>query len=161
MLTAYIHFMGNCEEAMTKYHEILGGELTLTRYADAPPEADFGPSTEEEDAKIMHAQLDFADGELLMAADYPPGVEGLPQQAVVITLTLKQVARAEELFEALRERGAVIHAFGPTFFSPGYAMVRDRFGTTWMLIADSDAAEAPGAPGSAPDSGPAEDSAED
>ncbi|WP_318246163.1 VOC family protein [Pseudooceanicola nanhaiensis] len=127
---------------MTRYHEILGGNLTLMRYGDAPEGSGLG--AEGEDArKIMHAQLDFPDGEVLMASDFPPGVEGLPQQSVTITLTLKTAARAEELFEALKERGVVIEAFGPTFFSPAFGMVKDRFGTHWMLMTDDVPAEAP------------------
>ena len=34
--TPFLLFDGNCAEAMTFYHECLGGELILTRLGDTP-----------------------------------------------------------------------------------------------------------------------------
>jgi PhnB protein len=28
----------------------------------------------------------------------------------------------------------VFQPFGPTFFSPGFGMVSDRFGVSWMVV---------------------------
>jgi PhnB protein len=45
-------------------------------------------------------------------------------------------ASARAAFDRLAgEGGHVIEAFGPTFFSPGFGMVKDRFGTHWIISA--------------------------
>ena len=39
--TPFLLFDGNCAEAMTFYHQCLGGELTLTRLGDTPMKDQF------------------------------------------------------------------------------------------------------------------------
>ena len=39
--TPFLLFDGNCAEAMTFYHECLGGELTLTKLGDTPMKEQF------------------------------------------------------------------------------------------------------------------------
>jgi PhnB protein len=43
------------------------------------------------------------------------------------------VATAHTWFEALQKDGDVIQPFEKTFFSPGFGMVRDKFGTSWII----------------------------
>lgn len=43
------------------------------------------------------------------------------------------IGTASGWFDRLAEGGAVIQPFGPTFFSPGFGMVKDRFGTHWII----------------------------
>ena len=42
-------------------------------------------------------------------------------------------ADAERIFNALAEGGNVSMPFQKTFWSPGFGMVVDRFGTPWMV----------------------------
>jgi len=46
---------------------------------------------------------------------------------------VKDVAEGKKIFEALSEKGNVTMPFGPTFWSPGFAMFVDRFGVPWMV----------------------------
>jgi PhnB protein len=48
----------------------------------------------------------------------------------------KSVARGKQLFDALSDGGAVIDSFKANFFSPGFGMVKDRFGTHWIVSAE-------------------------
>ena len=82
----------------------------------------------------MHAQLTIGAG-TLMASDFPPGVEGDPQKGVSIMQVAQDVETAKRWFDALCDGGALVHPFGPTFFSPGFGMVKDRFGTHWIISA--------------------------
>jgi PhnB protein len=41
--TPFLLFDGNCAEAMTFYHECLGGELTLIKLGDIPMKSQFPP----------------------------------------------------------------------------------------------------------------------
>lgn len=127
----YIHFQGNCAEAMQAYADIFNGtDLQLMRYADMPG-GDPRPGAE---AHIMHSQLTLGDG-VLMASDFPPGVAGDPQKALSIMQVAQNVATAQTWFDRLMEGGAVIMPFGPTFFSPAFGIVKDRFGTHWIISA--------------------------
>jgi uncharacterized glyoxalase superfamily protein PhnB len=67
-LNPYIHFQGNAREAMEFYRAALGGELTVSTFAEGGMPHDPGDAQ-----KLMHAQLDTLDGEVLMAADTPAG----------------------------------------------------------------------------------------
>jgi PhnB protein len=126
----YIHFQnGQCREAMTFYAEVLGGtDLQTMAYADvhgAPGE--WGGS-----GHLMHAQMKVGNG-MLMASDFPPGMEGDPQKAMSVMQTLATVEDAHRAFDRLMEGGALIQPFGPTFWSKGFGMGRDRFGTHWIV----------------------------
>lgn len=124
-LSPFIHFQGNCAEALAAYARIFGAP---------PPQMMAYPDTPAgQPPRIMHAQVEIA-GSPLMASDFPHGSEGDPQQAMSVAVTLPDVAGAQAAFDGLAEAGAVIDAFGPTFFSPGYGMLKDRFGTHWVVL---------------------------
>jgi PhnB protein len=72
---------------------------------------------------------------MLLGSDFPPGWEGDPQKAVSISHIGATVAEAERVFAALAEGGEVIMTFQPTFWSDGFGMLKDRFGTHWMVAA--------------------------
>jgi PhnB protein len=52
--TPFLLFDGNCAEAMTFYHNCLGGELTLTKLGDTPMKEQF---PKEKHNRIIYAQL--------------------------------------------------------------------------------------------------------
>jgi PhnB protein len=124
----YLHFQGNCREAMTAYQAIFGGSLEVMGYdqmPDAPPDL-------QGSALIMHATLRVGDRNI-MASDFPPGMAGDPQQAVSISHEAGSEAEARRVFAALGDGGSEIMAFQPTFWADGFSMVKDRFGTHWMI----------------------------
>ena len=125
----YIHFDGHCAEALTHYADVFGGtDLQMMRYSDAPdmPEAMKDPN------RIIHGQVTLGGG-VLMASDYPPGMVAEKQAAVSIMKGVGSVGAGQAIFDRLADGGTVVQAFGPSFFSPGFGMVTDRFGTHWML----------------------------
>ncbi len=125
----YIHFDGHCAEALTHYADVFGGtDLQMMRYSDAPDM----PETMKDPNRIIHGQVTLGGG-VLMASDYPPGMAGEKQAAVSIMQSVGSVAAGQAIFHRLADGGQVVQAFGPSFFSPGFGMVTDRFGTHWML----------------------------
>lgn len=125
----YIHFQGQCAEALTAYTGLFGGtNLQMMRYADGPG----APEAFKSSNRIMHGQVTLGDG-TLMASDYPPGTKGDPQKGFSIMQVAPDVTTAKNWFTALTQGGAVIEDFKPTFFSPGFGMVKDRFGTHWII----------------------------
>lgn len=125
----YLHFQGHCAEALAFYAEIFGADdLQLMRYSDAPDIDD----TMRDPTRIIHGQVSLPDG-VLMGSDYPPGMSGDPQTAVSIMQVAPTVIEAQRIFTALAKGGAVIQDFGSTFFSQGFGMLKDRYGTHWMV----------------------------
>ncbi|MES2143067.1 MAG: VOC family protein [Pseudomonadota bacterium] len=127
----YIHFTGTCRTAMTAYQQIFGGKLELSRYGDAP---DATPEARASDL-IMHAALTLGDGRMLLASDFPPGFPGAPQQAVSISHIAPSADEGRRLFGQLADGGVVVMDYAATFWSDGFGMVKDRFGTHWMVSA--------------------------
>lgn len=126
--TPYLHFQGNCAEAMKFYAEVFGGKLTILLYSempDAPPDLAKSPL-------VMNAVLTAAMG-MMMASDYPPGIDGAPQTSVTINHFEPDAPAAKAVFDRLMQGGEEIMAFAPTFWSPGFGMGKDRFGTHWMI----------------------------
>lgn len=127
----YLHFQGQCAEALTAYAAIFGGtNLQMMRYGEGPG----APAGWKDSPRVMHGQVTLGDG-TLMASDFPPGVEGDAQKGVSVMQSAPDVATAQGWFDALAQGGAVIQPFQQTFFSPGFGMVQDRFGTHWIISA--------------------------
>lgn len=124
----YLHFPGTCAEALAFYAAIFASPPPiLMRYAEAP---DIPPPSDPD--RVMHGQLMLPDGPL-MASDFPPGVKGDAQQAVSLMLTAPDGTTARDWYPKLGDGGAQVLPFGPTFFSRGFGMVKDRFGTHWII----------------------------
>lgn len=125
----YLHFQGQCAEALAFYATVFGGtDLQLMRYADGPG----APPDWADSPRIMHGQVTLGDG-TLMASDYPPGVAGMAQAGFSVMQSAPDVTTARSVFDQLAAGGQVIDSFKPTFFSPGFGMVKDRFGTHWII----------------------------
>jgi len=69
-LNPYLNFRDTAREAMTFYHSVLGGELTVSTFGDFHASED---PTEQD--KVMHSQLETPNGLTIMAADTPNSME--------------------------------------------------------------------------------------
>lgn len=127
-LSTYLFFEGNCEEAFASYERILGGKLTVIPYEGSPAEAPPGWGR-----KVLHAALAFADGQMLMASDAPPGQSEGPMRSVSVSIAVEDNVEAERIFAALAEGGQVKMPIAETFWSQRFGMLTDRFGTSWMV----------------------------
>lgn len=133
----YIHFSGDCAEAMASYADLFGAAPPqIMRYRDAPEMAEVAEGTD----LVMHSEI-HAPGGTIMASDYPPGMAGEPQQGMSIMYGVADAETGRRIFERLAtEGGGTIMDYGPTFWSSGFGMVKDRFGTHWMIAAPAPAA---------------------
>ena len=102
------------------------------RYSDAPPNAGVPPGAASD--KVMHSSLSVG-GQMLMASDFPDHMKGEPQAAVSIAHRAADAAAGKAVYDRLAQGGAVVVPYGPAFFSPGFGMVKDRFGTHWLIMA--------------------------
>lgn len=137
----YLFFTGTCREAFTRYQEIFGGELNVLTMADMPPGEN--PVPAEHADMVMHASL-AADGNLLMGSDDPTG-DGAGVKGMQVTYTAPDAGEAKRVFDELSEGGSVNMPFGETFWSKGFGMCVDRFGTPWMVDTENPAEAGSGA----------------
>ena len=125
----YLHFQGQCAEALAFYAQVFGGtNLQTMLYADEPE----APPACQTSTRVMHGQITIGDG-TLMASDFPPGMAGDAQKGFSVMQTAPDVASARAVFDQLAAGGGIIDACKPTFFSPGFGMVQDKFGTNWII----------------------------
>ncbi len=136
-IAPYLMFEGRCREAFTAYETILGGTIeAMMTYAEMPPGS--GPAPEQPDL-VMHACLKL-DGLMLMASDAPPGQSEGPMRSVSVYVGVKEIAEADRIFASLSDGGTVQMPLGETFWAPRFGVLRDRFGTNWMISAEPEQA---------------------
>jgi PhnB protein len=127
----YLSFRGQCADAFAFYAGVLGGKLEVMRYRDAPPTAKMPPPPNPD--AVMHATL-VGEGFTLFGADAPPQY-GQAMQGFCVSLGVADTNEGAAKFAALSEGGTVQMPFGPTFWTSGFGMCVDRFGTPWMVNA--------------------------
>jgi PhnB protein len=83
--------------------------------------------------KVMHAALTIGDSTVFASDGMCGGKTKF--DGFALSYSAKSDDEAKRLFEALAEGGEVAQAPTKTFFASTFAMVRDKFGVHWMLIA--------------------------
>ena len=132
--TPFLLFDGDCAEAMTFYHECLGGELTLLKLADTPMK-DMLPV--EKHNRVINARL-VRDGVDISATDWmaSPEFEPLLGNMSAIFVTSDDQDELKTVFERLA-RGASERWFQPLHEMPFglYGQFFDRYGVQWIFRA--------------------------
>jgi len=129
----YLFFKGDCAEAMRLYGRVFGAEPEILS-AEAAPE-DVRRQMGDAASGVMHAAVRVGDGWLFasddMSANPPPPMEGSS-----IALAFPDDAETRRVWDGLAEGGSVRMPLEPTFFSPLFGTLTDRFGTRWMLMTE-------------------------
>jgi len=126
-LDVYLNYRGNCETAFRFYEQHLGGRITgLVRHADQPHP---GVAADWKE-KVLHARIEIG-ATVLMGADIP---HGEPMRSAYLALSLDSEAEAERVYALLIDGGEIYMKMEQTPFANRFAMLRDRFGTSWMLL---------------------------
>lgn len=131
-LQPYLFFHGRCDEAIAFYRKALGAETVMRIcYKDNPEPPQPGTVADDWGDKVMHARLQIGDAVLLCSDGHGP--EPTHFAGFSLSLTVPEPADAEKKFHALAAGGNVMMPIGPTFFSPAFGMLSDRFGVHWMI----------------------------
>ena len=67
----------------------------------------------------------------LMGSDVSPE-RFQPMRSVYLSLTVDSADEAEQIYRLLSDGGQVFMPMEETFFAVRFAMLRDKFGTSWM-----------------------------
>ena len=87
-----------------------------------------------EDA-VMHAAVKIGDG-WIFASDDPSG-QSSAMAGASVSVSLPTADEARRVFHRLAEGGEVRMPIEPTFWTPAFGTLSDRFGTRWMIMADN------------------------
>ena len=130
--TPFLLFDGNCAEAMTFYHEALGGELTLTKLGDTPMKGMLQP---EKHDRIINAHLKSGDFEIsatdwMASPDFDP-VQGNTYAIFVMGENLEEL---QSVFDKLKDgdnntRLQELHEMPFGIYGQFY----DKFGVQWIF----------------------------
>jgi PhnB protein len=129
----YLIFNGQCAEAMRFYERALGGRLERMMTFAEMPDANIPPGSGE---RIMHARMQVGDS-VIMASDSMPGMAYEGMHGFSISVSYATAAESRRVYDALAPGGKVTMEFQKTFWSEGFGMLVDRYGTPWMVNTES------------------------
>lgn len=133
-VTPYLFFEGRCEEALAFYEQALGAQRgALMRYRDNPEPQACPDRPAPAPDKVMHGAMTVGGTEIFLSDGMASGTTRF--QGFGLAITLATVEEVERRCAALAAGGQVTMAPTKTFYSPRFAMVTDRFGMQWMLLA--------------------------
>ena len=130
--TPFLLFDGNCAEAMSFYHQCLGGELTLTKLGDSPMKDLLPPEKHE---MLINANLKSGDMEI-SATDWMASPARQPKQGNTMSIFLVADDHDElrKVFDKLSE-GANQDNYQDLHDLPFglYGQFTDKFGVPWIF----------------------------
>jgi len=129
-LNTYLNYRGNCEQAFRFYELHLGGKITMMMTHEQQPD----PSNVPLDWKkaILYASMEIG-GTVLMGSDVPPD-HFQPMRSAYLSLSVDSTEEAERIHALLSDGGQIFMSMQETFFAFRFSMLRDKFGTSWMII---------------------------
>jgi PhnB protein len=126
-LDTYLNYRGNCEPAFRFYEQHLGGRITMLELHGKFPNPNLPADWKD---KVLHAEIEIG-GAIVMGADIP---NAEPMRSAYLSLSLDSVEEAEKLYALLIDGGQVFMKMEETPFAKRFGMLRDKFGTSWMLL---------------------------
>ena len=129
-LYTYLNYGGNCEQAFRFYEQHLGGKITMMMtHGQSPDPSNVPPEWRN---AILHARITLGETELL-GADIPPD-RFQPIRSAYLSLVVDSTPDAERIYALLSDGGQIFMPMQGTFFAFRFAMLRDKFGTSWMIL---------------------------
>ncbi len=127
-LHIYVNYKETCREAFQFYEKHLNGKLiSMATFGETPHAAELAKERED---KVIHARMEIG-GTVLIGADIP---HAEPMRSAYLTLIMDSASEAESVYELLADGGQIFTKMQQTPFASRYAVLRDRFGTSWMLL---------------------------
>ena len=129
-LYTYLNYGGNCAEAFRFYEQHLGAKIIMMMTHGQQPDPKNVPP-DRKDA-ILHARINIGETEL-MGADVP-AERFQPMRSAYLSLLVDNTEEAERIYALLSDGGEIFMKMEETFFAFRFAMLRDKFGTSWMIL---------------------------
>ncbi|MFB6367458.1 VOC family protein [Paenibacillus elgii] len=132
-LTTFLMMDGKAKQAIAFYKEALEANvLFIQTYGDAPEDPE-NPLPANLKELVSHAVLKVGMANI-MVADMEPGKPHRSGNQVQICITTDEVEKTKKFYELLKQEGQVETPLQQTHFSPGLAVVTDKFGVVFQLV---------------------------
>ncbi len=128
VLNPYLSFRTNAREAMEFYRAVLGGELTISTFADLHASED--PA---EQNLVMHSVLTTPNGLTLMGADTPSTMEFRVGTNYSVSLSGDDEPTLRGYFDGLSDGGTPGVPLEKAPWGDSFGMFTDRFGVSWLI----------------------------
>ncbi len=133
MLTPYIVFNGECNEALRFYREVFHcDEPKVMPYGDYMPEGSKTPPELLRDW-VMHAEMVICGTNVWFADEAFPVAAG---SGIRLSASVPGGKDAGAIFDALCAGGTVTMPPTETFYSVFHAAVTDKYGVNWNVVAE-------------------------
>jgi PhnB protein len=128
-LVPYLQFLGNCEEALHFYKEVLDGRIEIISRYDNPAMN----APDEYKNKILHAVLHFGKYMLFASDSMPAKQPESFRPNISMSLGLHDEEYAGRIFDRLSAGGQAHIPFKKQFWGDWHGNFTDRFGIRWMV----------------------------
>lgn len=140
--TTHLNFRGEARAALEFYRSVFGGDITIATYGDFGMPADVPGA-----ANVVFGQVSTADGFRIMAYDIPRPAGGSPtagetrrengmtitDQPFFVSVRGDALDEVQRYWDGLSVGATIIEPLAASAWSPGFGMLTDRFGVTWIL----------------------------
>jgi PhnB protein len=128
-INSYLAFNGNCREAMTFYHECLGGKLLFQTVGESPLAKKMPAKMK---ACILHATL--TKGNLILMGSDMVSESGLVKgNSVSLSINCDSEEEIKAFYKKLSKGGKADHPLEDTFWGALFGDLTDKFGNHWLL----------------------------
>ena len=134
MITAYVTFDGNTEEAFEFYKNALNGKITAVNRFGEAPNADQMSETDRN--KVMHIALEAPNNISLMGNDHVDFMGAgpfNPGNNFSLSFHPDNKELADRLFNNLSAGGTVTVPMSEAPWGDYFGMFTDKFGIKWMI----------------------------
>lgn len=141
--TTHLNFRGNARAALEFYQSVFGGHAVVATYGDLGMPQD-APGADH----VVFGLLESAEGFRVMAYDVPgqPGASADPvgsthrengltvtDQPFFVSVRGETLDEVQGYWAALSAGAAIVEPLAASAWSPGFGMLTDGFGVTWIL----------------------------
>jgi PhnB protein len=141
--TTHLNFRGDARAALEFYQSVFGGDITIATYGD------FGMPKEIPGAEnVVFGQVETAEGFRVMGYDIPGQSGGsttavgsthrengttVTDQPFFVSVRGETLDEVQAYWAALSVGATIVEPLAASAWSPGFGMLTDSFGVTWIL----------------------------
>jgi PhnB protein len=128
VLNPYLNFKGNSREAITFYHSVFGGDLTISTFGELG-----APVEDAEKDLVMHSDLVTPNGLRLMAADTPSHMDYTGHAGFSVSLSGDDETALRGYWQKLADGATITMPLDKAPWGDTFGMLVDKFGISWLV----------------------------
>ncbi|MDR2969991.1 MAG: VOC family protein [Tannerellaceae bacterium] len=132
MIIPFLNFNGKASEVIAFYETVFDVQNKQVFYFKDMPASENFTVTPEIENYVLHSEMTI-EGVPVWIGDTPEG-ELAAGEMLSLTAVYDSPEKVKEVFGKLSVDGEVFCDAQPTFYSPMYGMVKDRFGIVWSVM---------------------------